>query len=362
MRIAVILGTRPEIIKLSPVIRALERAGVPHGVVHTGQHYSKELDSVFFDELGLPEPRYNLGIGSGSHGAQTGRMLAAIEEVLVQERPAMVVVQGDTNSVLAGALAASKLGIKVGHVEAGLRSNDRNMPEEINRVVTDHLSDYLFAPSELAATILRNEGIAPQKIFNTGNTIVDAVQQNLALAQGQSTILEQLGLAHGKYLLMTTHRQENVDHRVRYEGILQGARQLHDELGLPVVYPIHPRAKKMLEAHQLSSEGLWLCHPLGYLDFLTLEANARLILTDSGGLQEEACILGVPCITLRDNTERPETVAVGANLLVGVKPEQICAGARLLLSRSTDWQQPLGDGAAGKKIAHVLIEHLGNTG
>lgn len=352
-RIAIMLGTRPEIIKMSPIVRACQRAGAPFFTLHTGQHYSEALDRVFFQELELPAADHNLDIGSGSHGAQTGRMLAAIEQVLLRERPSVVLVEGDTNTVLAGALAAVKLHIPVGHVEAGLRSRDRRMPEEINRVVTDHISELLFAPTDPAREILRSEGIPDERIFVTGNTIVDAVLQNRALAERRSTVHARLGIEPKKYVLMTAHRQENVDHKARFSEILAGARAVGEALKAPVVYPIHPRSRKMLAELGLETAGLILIEPVGVLDFLRLESHAALILTDSGGVQEEACILQIPCVTLRDNTERPETIEAGGNVLAGADAARIVEKAHAILDVPRTWSQPFGDGHAGERILEI---------
>ena len=351
--IAVILGTRPEIIKMSPVIRELQKQDIDHFILHTGQHYSYNMDKIFFEQLKLPEAKYNLDAGSGMHGEQTGNMLTGIEKVLIKEKPEAVLVQGNTNTVLAGALAASKLHIKVGHVEAGLRSYNRRMPEEINRVLADHCSDYLFVPTENSRKILLNEGMAEEKIFLTGNTIVDAVNQNLALSK--SDLLTDMGLKEKKYILVTAHREENVDDPKRFNGIMEGIRIVSEELDIPVVYPIHPRSRKMMEKFGLGMNGnIKIIEPQDYLNFIRLEANARLVLTDSGGLQEETCILGVPCVTLRDNTERPETVEVGANLLAGTKPDMIAKCARIMLERGNEWKNPFGDGRAAERIMQII--------
>jgi len=354
-RIAIILGTRPEIIKMSPVIRACERLNLDYFILHTGQHYSYNMDRVFFEQLELAEAKYNLDVGSGRHGEQTGRILAGVERILMEERPDVVLVEGDTNTVLAGALAATKLHIKVGHVEAGLRSYDRQMPEEINRILTDHCSDYLFAPTENAKKILLGEGIQDTKIFVTGNTIVDAVYQNLDLANSRrNNALNDLHLEPGGYFLVTAHRQENVDVKKRFEGIIRGLEFIADEFDLPVVYPIHPRAKKMMNLFGLKANGIELIEPVDYLSFLQLEANAKLVLTDSGGVQEETCILKVPCVTLRDNTERPETIEVGSNVLAGTDPEKIIEKVRVMLTIENNWNNPFGDGKAGRRIVEIL--------
>jgi UDP-N-acetylglucosamine 2-epimerase (non-hydrolysing) len=354
MKVSVVLGTRPEIIKLSPVIRELERLKIDYSLVHTGQHYSYNMDRVFFEQLGLPEAEYYLDVGSGSHGKQTGEMLKRVEEILEKEQPDVVLVEGDTNTVLAGALAAVKLGIKVGHVEAGLRSYDRSMPEEINRVVADHCSDYLFAPTEKSAGILLHEGVPEDWVFMVGNTVVDAVYQNLELAEAKSKVLSELGVKHGEFVLATSHRQENVDDKARFSGIIEGLRRVQEVFGVPVVYPVHPRARKQMERFGLESNGIRLVEPLDYLAFLRLESCAKLVLTDSGGVQEEACILCVPCVTLRDNTERPETLEVGANLLAGTDPERIVDCARRMVGKKRSWVNPFGDGDSGQRIVEIL--------
>jgi UDP-N-acetylglucosamine 2-epimerase (non-hydrolysing) len=358
--IAIILGTRPEIIKMSPVIRECEQKNLDHFILHTGQHYSYEMDRVFFEQLELPKARYNLDVGSGNHGEQTGKILAGIEQILMQEMPDAVLVQGDTNTVLAGALAASKLHIKVGHVEAGLRSYDRRMPEETNRVLADHCSDYLFAPTEKAREILLGEGIPADSIYFTGNTIVDAVRQNVELAAERSSILDELDIEAGRYFLATAHRQENVDDPARFTGILKGLESVAEEFGMPVIYPIHPRSKKRIREFGISTnDNIKLIDPVDFMSFLQLEKNAGLVLTDSGGVQEECCILGVPCVTLRDNTERPETLEVGANVLAGSEPVRILDCARSIMDRDRDWDNPFGDGMSGEKIRRVMTMGLG---
>ena len=355
MKIAIILGTRPEIIKMSPIIKELEQRHLDYFILHTGQHYSYNLDQVFFDQLNLPKPKYNLQVGSGTHAEETGKMLIGIEKILLKEKPDIILVEGDTNTVLAGALAATKLRIPVGHVEAGLRSYDREMPEEINRVLTDHISDLLFAPTEKAKQNLLKEGISNNKIFITGNTIVDAVHQNLKLINDPLAILNKLNIDNDDYFLVTVHRQENVDNKKRFQGILEGLKRVHEEYGLPVIYPIHPRAKKRIKEFNLNPKGITLIEPVDYLSFLQLESKAKLILTDSGGVQEEACILKVPCVTLRYNTERPETIEVGANILAGTNPTEIVEKVKLMLNRKPNWNNPFGDGRAGSRIVKILM-------
>ncbi|MBO3842743.1 MAG: UDP-N-acetylglucosamine 2-epimerase (non-hydrolyzing) [Candidatus Brockarchaeota archaeon] len=312
------------------------------------------MDRVFFEQLGLPEPKHNLEAGSGTHGEQTGRMLIGIEKVLMKEKPDIVLVCGDTNTVLAGALAASKLLVRIGHVEAGLRSFDRSMPEEVNRVLTDHVSDYLFAPTEKAKGNLLKEGVSEEKIFVTGNTIVDAVYQNIRLAEKNANALEKIGVNGGEYFLTTVHRQENVDNKQRFRNILEGLELLQRDFSLPVVYPIHPRARRRMQEYGLDGGSLTMVEPLDYLSFLQLESKARLILTDSGGVQEEACILRVPCVTLRYNTERPETLDVGANVIAGTEPGSILEKTMLMMGRSREWENPFGDGRAAERIISVI--------
>jgi len=360
---AIVLGTRPEIIKMSPVIRACGKRGEDFFLLHTGQHYSYEMDRVFFEELDLPAPAFNLDVGSGSHAVQTGAILAGTEKVLQEEKPDTVLVQGDTNTVLAAALAASKsyvrsggCAVKVGHVEAGLRSFDRRMPEEINRVLADHLSEYLFAPTELARQNLTNEGIGDEKIFVTGNTIVDAVHQNLAIARKNTDPVKSMGLSKDGYFLVTLHRQENVDDKRRLAGILDGLFSISAEHGLPMVFPLHPRTEKMIRTFRLKTKGIRTITPLGFLGFLQLESQARLALTDSGGVQEETCILGVPCVTIRDSTERPETVDAGANIVAGFRPDEIVNAAQQMLTRTRSWKNPFGDGKAGERIVGILAK------
>ncbi|NOR78184.1 MAG: UDP-N-acetylglucosamine 2-epimerase (non-hydrolyzing) [Methanophagales archaeon] len=355
MKISTILGTRPEIIKMSPVIRECEKQNVEYFILHTGQHYSYTLDKIFFNDLELPAARYNLDVGSGTHAEETGKMLMGIEKILREEKPDIVLVEGDTNTVLAGALAAAKLHIKVGHVEAGLRSHDRTMPEEINRVLADHVSDFLFAPTAKAKENLLNEGISENKISVTGNTIVDAVYQNLEIARRKADALTKLNLSTKEYFLVTAHRQENVDAKDRLKGILDGLILVYHTFNIPIIYPIHPRTKKRINEFGLEvPKGVELIEPLGFFEFLQLEANAKLVLTDSGGVQEETCILNVPCVTLRDNTERPETLEVGSNVLAGANQDKILEGVTLMLSKKRNWKNPFGDGKSGSRIIKIL--------
>jgi UDP-N-acetylglucosamine 2-epimerase (non-hydrolysing) len=355
MKIFIILGTRPEIIKISPIIRECIRRKLNFSILHTNQHYSENLDKIFFKELNLPKPKYNLNVGSGTHAEQTAKILVGVEKILLKEKPDIVLVEGDTNTVLAGALAAAKLHIKVGHIEAGLRSYYKEMPEEINRILTDHCSDLLFVPTKKAKDILLNEGIPSKNIFVTGNTVVDAIFQNLKLAEKESKILKKLNLSKREYFLMTAHRAENVDNKEKLRGILKGADMVSKKFSLPVIYPIHPRTRKMLKNFKLAiPKSIKLIEPLGYLDFLKLENNAKLILTDSGGMQEESCIIKVPCVTLRDNTERPESIEVGSNLLSGADSLRILKCVSKMLNKNRKWKNPFGSGKAAEKILKII--------
>ena len=351
--IFIVIGTRPEIIKMSPVIRECKNQDIAFSVVHTGQHYSYEMDRIFFEQLDLALPEYNLDVGSGTHGAQTAAILTGIENILLQHPPGIVLVQGDTNTVCAGALAAVKLHIPVGHVEAGLRSYDRSMPEEINRIIADHVSDQLYAPTENSRQNLLHEGIDAEKIIVTGNTVVDAVQQNIRIAQQKVHPLEDLCLEPQQYFLVTAHRVENVDDPFRLAEILTALKKLSEHFELPVIFPMHPRTQKMVREFSLSTEGIRVINPVGYLEFLLLESMAALILSDSGGVQEESCILSVPCVTLRENTERPETIDAGANMLAGTNAEKILTVADRMMEIPRTWNNPFGNGDAAHRIIEV---------
>ena len=338
---------------MSPIIRELRRREIDHIVIHTGQHYDYAMDGTFFEDLELQQPDYNLKVGSGTHADQTAKIMLGVEEILIQEEPSVTLVQGDTNSVLAGALVAAKLHLRLGHVEAGLRSFDRRMPEEINRVVADHVSDLLFAPTQTSRDNLLQEGIDGCMIHVTGNTVVDALRQNLEISRSKSRVLDRLGLGDD-FFLVTLHRAENVDDEDKLRGIISALGKLGEAYGLKVVFPVHPRTRKMIDAFKLSTEGIMTTDPLGYLDFLQLEARARLILTDSGGVQEEACVLKVPCVTIRENTERPETVEVGANAVAGTDPSKIVSDVGRMLAVSRSWANPFGVGDAGAKIVKII--------
>lgn len=320
MKILSIIGARPQFIKCAPLSRAIRKEHT-ETLVHTGQHYDPEMSEIFFKELNIPEPDYNLGIGSGSHAEQTGEMLIEIEKILLYEKPDIVLVYGDTNSTLAGALAASKLHIKVAHVEAGLRSFDRDMPEEINRVLTDHISDLLFCPTETAILNLKNEGITTS-VYNVGDVMLDALKYNLKIAEEKVSVIEDIDLNSNEYMVATVHRASNTDNLRNLSAIVNA----FCDVDIPIVFPVHPRTEKYLKQY-----GLWdkLCEkvkvipPIGYLEMLKLMAHSRKILTDSGGVQKEAYMLRVPCITMRENTEWVETVEDGWNVLVGADYEKI---------------------------------------
>jgi len=324
VKIISIVGARPQFIKCAPVSRELRKEH-QEILIHTDQHYDVNMSGIFFDQLGIPKPDYNLGIGSGSHGEQTGKMLAAIEEVLLKECPDMVLVYGDTNSTLAGALSAAKLHIPVAHVEAGLRSFDRTMPEEINRVMADHISDLLFCPTHTAVDNLAKEGIK-SGVYLTGDVMVDALQYNLKIAKEKSAIIENLNLKNKNYYVATVHRPSNTDNKENLTNILKAFSDIINSRQIPIIFPVHPRTLKYLKKYGLYynlPEKLVTTDPLPYLDMILLMSNAKMILTDSGGIQKEAYILKVPCITLRENTEWIETVQDNMNRLTGSDTKKI---------------------------------------
>jgi len=350
MRILTVVGARPQFIKCAPVSRAL-LGRAEEILVHTGQHYDDNMSGVFFEELGIPKPHVNLGIGSGSHGAQTGRMLGRLEDVVLAEQPAVVLVYGDTNSTLAAALVAAKLCVPIAHVEAGLRSFNRTMPEEVNRVVADHLSTWLFCPSSVAAENLAAEGIS-RGVHMVGDVMRDALSYARQRATKRPDVLVRLGLEERRYVLATVHRAENTDREDRLRGILAAFAAL-DEV---VVLPIHPRTRKRVADLGLATTGrVRLIEPQGYGDMIRLEEGARLVVTDSGGMQKEAYWLGVPCVTVRDETEWVETVAAGWNVVVGADPARIVDAARSIAPPAA--RPPLyGDGRAAQMIVELLVD------
>ncbi|HEY7876215.1 MAG TPA: UDP-N-acetylglucosamine 2-epimerase (non-hydrolyzing) [Actinomycetota bacterium] len=352
MNFVAVAGARPNFMKIKPVMDALERAGAIVHLVHSGQHYDANLSDVFFDELGIRPPDFSLGVGSGTHARQTARVMETFEPVLSELDADMVVVVGDVNSTLACAIVAAKAGCLVAHVEAGLRSRDWAMPEEINRVVTDRVSDYLLAPSPDAVDNLRAEGYRDDQIHLVGNVMVDTLLSNLDRARARP-IVEELGLEPGRYALVTLHRPANVDDPATLGGILDSIEPAAREL--PFVLPAHPRTRKHLEGMTVPP-GMRLMEPVGYLDFVALEASARVVLTDSGGVQEETTVLGIPCLTLRENTERPITVTEGTNQVVGRDPDRIRTALEAALSGRVAPRRPeLWDGRASERIAEVLL-------
>jgi UDP-N-acetylglucosamine 2-epimerase (non-hydrolysing) len=354
-RVCIVVGARPNFMKAAPVHAALRRLGVDVLLVHTGQHYDTQMSDVFLAELDLPQPDVFLGIGSGTHGEQTARALMGVESVLLDERPELVVVAGDVNSTLAGALAAAKVGIPLAHIEAGLRSFDRTMPEEHNRKLTDHLSDVLLAHSADALENLSREGIPPDAVHLVGNTMIDSLLTHLDGARAQRA-WEAFGLEPGAYGLVTLHRPALVDDPATLGAVTDGLVALSEVS--PIVFPVHPRTLARLTAsgddERLRAAGVHTSEALGYLDFLGLEAEAAFVVTDSGGVQEETTALGVRCFTLRNSTERPVTVALGTNTVLGAAPERLAEIPQLLAKPKPGREIPLWDGRAGERAAAVL--------
>ena len=362
MKILNIVGARPNLVKIAPLLAAMRsHKDIAPVLVHTGQHYDKKLSEVFFDQMRIPEPDFNLDVGSGSQAAQTAEILKRIEPVLLEQKPDLVLVVGDVNSTVAASLAAAKLGIPIAHVEAGLRSFDRTMPEEINRVVTDALADYLFVTEVDAIENLRREGRPSDRIYFVGNVMIDALQQFLPLAQN-SRIVEDLGLIqNGKvmpFAVLTLHRPSNVDSPETLSKLLSAIEAVASQI--TVIFPVHPRTQSKLNQLKKSQSQLRAIAPLGYLEFLCLLSRAKLVLTDSGGIQEESTVLGVPCLTLRENTERPVTVTKGTNRIIGQDPEKILAATKdILAGHEKERQRPdLWDGHAAERIVEILKREL----
>lgn len=365
IRVLNVVGARPNFMKIAPLMRALGgREGAQPILVHTGQHYDERMSRLFFEQLGIPRPDVNLEVGSASHAVQTAEIMRRFEPVVLQQRPDVVVVVGDVNSTIACALVAAKLHVPAAHVEAGLRSFDRAMPEEINRLLTDAISDFLFVSEPSGLENLRAEGADDENVYFVGNVMIDTLLANLDQARA-SPVLEDLGLAPRCYAAMTLHRPSNVDDRETFDRLFGAIRTIADDL--PVVFPAHPRTRKNMEQFGYFDGragglgGVRIVEPLGYLDFLHLMAEARLVLTDSGGIQEETTILKVPCLTLRTSTERPVTVDVGCNQVVGTDPERILAAYREVMA-SEGFTCPAPekwDGHAAERIADILLERLG---
>jgi UDP-N-acetylglucosamine 2-epimerase (non-hydrolysing) len=364
LKVINVVGARPNFMKVAPVVEAMHgrRDEFAPLVLHTGQHYDERMSDAFFRDLGLPTPDVHLGVGSGSHAQQTAAVMQRFEPVVLEHQPDWVLVVGDVNSTLACALVCSKLGVRVAHVEAGLRSRDRAMPEEINRLLTDQLSDLLLTPSEDADRNLLAEGIPAERIRFVGNVMIDSLFKQLQRAEG-SRVREELEVAGADYAVVTLHRPSNVDDPRVLGGILSALARIGERL--PVIFPIHPRTRKNLEEFGLTEAserggGVRFVEPLGYLDFLRLYSGARLVLTDSGGIQEETTALGIPCLTLRENTERPVTVELGTNRVVGTDPARIVAEAEAVLARDKQKEPPrvppLWDGHAAGRILDALLE------
>jgi len=359
LKVLTVAGARPNFMKVAPLYEAMRRQpGIEPSILHTGQHYDRAMSALFFDHLGLPEPDRYLGVGSADHGTQTGRIMIAFEAALAEMRPDVVVVVGDVNSTIACGLVAVKRGIRLAHVEAGLRSFDRTMPEEVNRVLTDQIADYLFTTERSAHDNLRREGIEASRIHFVGNVMIDTLLRHREKAARQP-VLETLGVTPRAYALVTLHRPSNVDDRDALTGLLDALASLAADL--PVVFPVHPRTRQRIAQFDLEgglarAPGVKLVEPLGYLDFLKLMDDARLVVTDSGGIQEETTALGVPCLTARENTERPATVTEGTNTIVGRDPQRLLAEARRILGgESKAGRRPeLWDGRAAERIVHVL--------
>jgi UDP-N-acetylglucosamine 2-epimerase (non-hydrolysing) len=346
-------GARPNFMKIAPIIEAMRRAGIDQRLIHTGQHYDEGMSEVFFRELGIPSPDAHLGAGSGTHAEQTARAMVAFEKLLSESRPDLVVVVGDVNSTMACTIAAAKMGVPVAHVEAGLRSFDRTMPEEINRVVTDALADLLFTTSRDADENLKREGVDPGRIHFVGNVMIDTLLKHRAEALALDT-LSRLNAEPGRYALVTLHRRSNVDDAAVLGGILEALHSISRTM--PVIFPMHPRTRQQVAGFGLELAGLRVVEPFGYLDFLNLTANAGLVLTDSGGLQEETAVLGVPCLTLRHNTERPVTIAHGTNVLCGPDRDRILEAAGRVMAGSWRAAGPpeLWDGRAAARIVDIV--------
>ena len=355
------MGARPNFMKIAPLAAECARVpGISHLLVHTGQHYDPGMSEVFFRDLSIPAPDIDLGVGSASHAVQTAQIMIEFEKVCARESPDLVIVVGDVNSTMAATLVAAKLNIPVAHVEAGLRSFDRAMPEEINRVVTDQLADYLFTTSREADENLKREGVNPEKIHFVGNVMIDTLLKHRERAAGLN-LASRLGIEGDAYALMTLHRPSNVDNRATLQDILTAVQDI--STSLPVIFPIHPRTSQRIREFELDPMvhgKVRLTEPLGYLEFLNLMAGARLVLTDSGGLQEETTILGIPCLTIRENTERPVTISEGSNELVGTDPDRIRAAANQILSGN--WKTPrvpeYWDGKAAERIVAILTAKL----
>ncbi len=362
LKVLNIVGARPNFMKIAPIYAEMKRRDsefLPM-IVHTGQHYDAAMSDSFFVDLGMPKPDVHLNVGSASHAVQTAKVMIAFEPVLLEHKPDWVLVVGDVNSTIACTLVASKLGIKVAHVEAGLRSGDRTMPEEINRILTDSISDLLLTPSPDGNENLKREGIAEEKVVLVGNVMIDSLFRNLKISES-SIIREELNLTENEYAVLTLHRPSNVDDKETFSGLLEALLEISEKI--PIIFPAHPRTRAKIEEfgfnEKVSKSNIKLIEPLGYLDFMRLYSGAKLVLTDSGGLQEETTALGIPCLTLRENTERPITIEMGTNILVGTNPNKIKESAFEILSNNSKTDAkipPLWDGKTAERICDALID------
>ncbi len=362
LKILNIAGARPNFMKVAPIYAEMKRRSaefVPM-IVHTGQHYDAAMSDSFFDDLGMPKPDVYLGVGSGSHAVQTAKIMTEFEPVVLREKPDWVVVVGDVNSTIACALVCAKLGVKVAHVEAGLRSRDRTMPEEINRILTDSISDLLFTTSQDAGVNLSKEGIPAERVRFVGNVMIDSLMDHLKIAEN-SKVREGLGIDGKDYAVLTLHRPSNVDDKETFSGILEALIGVAEKL--PIIFPVHPRTRAKIEefgfGDRIAGSDIRLVDPLGYLDFMRLYSGAKMVMTDSGGLQEETTVLGIPCMTLRNNTERPITIEMGTNVLVGTDPEKIKQAAFDVLENKASTATripPLWDGKTAGRICDELLK------
>jgi UDP-N-acetylglucosamine 2-epimerase (non-hydrolysing) len=354
--IAVLVGTRPELIKIAPILRRLQVQKIPHIFIHSNQHYSYEMDAAILSDLKLRKPDYNLNVGSATHATQTGKIMEGVETICQKHKPSIILVHGDTNTTLAGALAAKKLHIKVGHIEAGLRSFDYKMPEEINRILVDRISDILFAPTQTAKENLLNEGIKDSQIIITGNTVADALFDHIELCD-QSNVLQSLKINENEFILVTAHRAENVDTKKTLTKVIELIEYVGNKLDKKIIFPIHPRTKNKLNEFEIKTNNqIVLIDPVGYIDMLSLLKNAYLIMTDSGGIQEEAYILKKPLVTLRDSTERPETLT--ANFIIHNSKTKFNTAWKAFKSGNVSWHNSFGNGLASKMIVEKLLELL----
>ena len=356
MKIVTIVGARPQFIKAAPVSRALASGGIEEVLVHTGQHYDEKMSKIFFEDLNISKPDFYLGVGSGSHAAQTAGIMIEFEKVLIAENPDLVIVVGDVNSTIACSFVAKKMNIPVAHIEAGLRSFDRTMPEEINRILTDSISDFLFVTEQSGLDNLKNEGVDDSRIFFTGNVMIDSLIQNMGKINA-SPVLTSLGLEKASYMLCTLHRPNNVDSKLSLEKILVTLNSLAQKK--KIVFPIHPRTRTKMKEFGIDytlSENVIITDPIGYIDFLCLIKNASLIITDSGGIQEETTYLGIPCVTLRNNTERPVTISIGSNYLAGTDVSKLSKIVTDILNGNVKKSHipPLWDGKSAERICKIL--------